>query len=295
MPGAKLSLDKVKELLDDARESGIEVVRLYGGEPLLHPDLAAMIRHGVQLGLSIYVTTNGLLLKQKIESLYEAGLRNITIGFYGTGSSYDSYVHRSDAFRRVEEGVAIVHRHYGGMSMQLNFLIMQPSCNSLALREAWAFATRYDMSFHTDLIHYSLPYFTEGVDRELQFTVADEQPIRALVDELIDLKSSDPHRMTDSMASLRSIPDWLLKGPGMRVPCDAHRMIWVGANGAVQLCYVTFHLGNIYETRLRNLLFTEAHNEAARNAFTLNCPNCHCERNSRIQKHLPSLYKYAIG
>jgi cyclic pyranopterin phosphate synthase len=79
----------------------------------------------------------------------------------------------------------------------------------------------------------------------------------------------------------------------MRVPCDAKKLIWVGADGTVQLCYVTFKLGNIRERPLRQMLFTPTHRNAARDAFSLNCPNCHCERNDRILKHLPSRLKYA--
>ena len=77
MPGHQLSLETVKTLLDDARPAGIETVRLYGGEPLLHPALPQMVRYAVDLGLSTYVTTNGLLLKEKIKPLYDAAARLI--------------------------------------------------------------------------------------------------------------------------------------------------------------------------------------------------------------------------
>ena len=111
------------------------------------------------------------------------------------GHAYNSYVQRDDRFRRMEEGVATVRRRYGAsVSMQLNFLIMRPSCSVAALQAAWRFAEQYDMSFHTDLIHYSLPYFTEGRDRELQFTEADRPAITELVAELARLKQADPKR-----------------------------------------------------------------------------------------------------
>jgi sulfatase maturation enzyme AslB (radical SAM superfamily) len=252
--------------------------------------------HAVGLHLPTYVTTNGVLFKQKIGGLYEAGLRNITVGFYGTGTAYNDYVHRGNSFHRLEEGVAAVRARYGSsVSMQLNFLIMRPSCNLESLHEAWRFAKRYDMSFHTDLIHYSLPYFTEGPGRQLQFTEADRSAIVDFVAELARLKQADPKRVRDSLPSIRSIPDWLLRGPGMRVPCDAHQLLWVGADGTVQLCYVTFRLGNLHEHRLRDLMFAEKHRQAAKNAFLLNCPNCHCGRNERILRHLQSRYKYSAS
>lgn len=293
MVGEQLTLAEVKTLLDDAKAAGVERVRLYGGEPLLHRDLPAMIRHAVGIGLAIYITTNGNLLRQKIDALADAGLKHITIGFYGTDRHYNDYVQRQDTFRRLRDGLQYTRdRHGKAFSLQLNYLIMRPSCTLEALHEAWAFAERFDMSFHTDLVHYSLPYFTDGIEAGLQFRPEDESAIRTLVKELARLKQEHPLRVRESLASIHSIPDWLLKGPGMRVPCDVKNLLWVGADGTVQLCYVTFKLGNIRERRLREMLFTDAHHQAARDAFQLNCPNCHCERDGRIQKHLPSRLRY---
>jgi MoaA/NifB/PqqE/SkfB family radical SAM enzyme len=293
MPGAQLPMNVVGEILDDAAEAGIRTVRLYGGEPLLHPHLPEMITYATGLGLSPYVTTNGILLGQKARQLHEAGLRNVTVGFYGVEDSYDKYVNRPGRFTRLERSIEDTRALLGSrLKMQLNFLLMRPSCSIEAVDAAWRFAERYDMTFHTDLVHYSLPYFTEGEDRELQFRPEDETRIRAVVEHLVSLKQGAPERFPEPIQSLNSIPDWLLQGPEMRVPCDIEKLIWIGADGTVQLCYVTFKLGNVFEKRLRDMLFTDAHNCAARSAYKLECPNCHCERATRIVRHIPSRIKY---
>jgi sulfatase maturation enzyme AslB (radical SAM superfamily) len=93
--------------------------------------------------------------------------------------------------------------------------------------------------------------------------------------------------------SLRSIPDWLFQGPEMRVPCDVYKMLWIGADGSVKLCYVTFELGNLHERRLSEILDSAAHKQAAQDAFQLKCPNCHCERDSRIRRDLDSRRRYS--
>ena len=213
MLGQQLSLDEVKGLLEDAREAGVETVRLYGGEPLLHPDLPQMVRHAVDLGLSTYVTTNGVLLRQRIDALFEAGLRDLTIGFYGTGEEYDAYTQRPGRFARLEEGLNYARSRYGSaLSLQLNYLIMRPSCRLEALQAAWDFAERFSMTFHTDLLHYSLPYFTDGIEADLHFRPADSAALGELVTELVRLKQSYPGRICESLASINSIPDWLLRG-----------------------------------------------------------------------------------
>jgi cyclic pyranopterin phosphate synthase len=253
-----------------------------------------MVEHGVKLGLRVYLTTNGILLKEKIDELYEAGLREITMGFYGAQEMYDSYVQRRKSFAQVEEGIAYLREKYGRkIRLYLNWLLMRPSCSIEALHEAYAFAEKYSMVMGVDLIHYSLPYFSEGPDRMLQFRPEDRPAIENVVAELMRLNGDGSGILNLPLPYLRSIPDWLLKGPNMRVPCDSYRMIWVGADGTVQLCYVTFKLGNLHEKRLREMLFTSEHQRAARDAFALNCPNCHCQAPDRISKHLPSRRRYS--
>jgi hypothetical protein len=59
-----------------------------------------------------------------------------------------------------------------------------------------------------------------------------------------------------------------------------------------ELCYVPFQLGNLHQSRLRELLHTDAQSAAARDAFALRCPNCHCGFDDRTRKHWPSRRQY---
>ena len=172
-------------------------------------------------------------------------------------------------------------------------MLMRPTCDPAALRDVLASARRFGARVQVDLVHYSLPYFSEGPDRCLQFRAEDRPRIDAVVAELVAAKHANPELIEQSELALRSIPDWLLLRERMRVPCDKYEMVWVGADGTVQLCYVTFRLGNLHERRLRDLLYTHAHACAARAAFALRCPNFHCGYDTRVARHLPSRRRYA--
>jgi molybdenum cofactor biosynthesis enzyme MoaA len=294
MPGAQLPFTLVRELLEDCQRFGIRSIRLYGGEPLLYKELTRVVEYAVNLGLHPWLTTNGILLKDKIDDLYAAGLRTVSIGFYGTDEQYNSYVQRAGKYEQMKRGVAYLRERYGmNIHLTIGWLLMRPTCNFDAVREMWSFAELYSAPVVVSLIHYSLPYFTEGPDGELQFRGEDRADIEEVVAELIRLKRLRPEMMRQSLMSLRSIPDWLLKGPEMKVPCDRYRLLWVGANGVVQMCYVTFVLGNLHENRLSQMLFSQKHQEAARDAFQLKCPNCHCSYPKRIESHLPSHLRYS--
>jgi cyclic pyranopterin phosphate synthase len=293
MDRAALPLPLLRDALDDAAAAGMSTVRLYGGEPLLHKDIVRVVEHATSRGLKTYITTNGTHLGLKVDELVAAGLRFATIGFYGVGQAYDEYVQRGGHFERLERSLEQVRqRHGSSLGLQLNFVLTRESCSLEAVDAAWAFAERFDMRFHIDLVSFSVPFFNAGPDGALPFRVEDRDLVTAVASRLLALKERDPKRFVHSRTFLRALPDWVILQERMRVPCDAYEMIWIGADGTVQLCDVSFPLGNLHRERLRDILFSAAHRRACADGFQLKCPNCICRVESRTSKHLPSVMKY---
>lgn len=294
MGGVMLPLDVIKTALDDARSVGVTTARFFGGEPLLHPHLPEMVAYAKQLGFDVYVTSNGTLLKSRFDQLYEAGLRFISMGFYGVGEHYNGYTQRPGHFQKLEESLMYVRSKYGSdVNLQLNWVLMRPTCNLEALHAAWEFAQRFKMIFHIDPVSYTLPFFNDGPEDELPFRAGDDELLAPIVTELIRLKRSDPDRFWHGEPYLRSLPDWLLRQDQMVMPCLSYTLIWVGADGTVQLCDTTFPLGNLHQTRLKDILYSQAHKKACRDAFEVKCPNCLCGSETRIVQHRPSFLKYS--
>ena len=98
--GATIAAKLVVDLLHDATAAGFHKVRLYGGEPLLHRDLPKMIQVACGLGLIPYITTNAVLLGEKIDELYDAGPTITHDWGLRDHSSYDQYVQRADSYER---------------------------------------------------------------------------------------------------------------------------------------------------------------------------------------------------
>ena len=91
----ELTTTEVKKLLDEiVSRSNETMVVLTGGEPLLRRDLEQLVEHGSELGLSMVVGTNGLMLtEQRVTTLKAAGVM-------GMGISLDSLdPHTHDTFR----------------------------------------------------------------------------------------------------------------------------------------------------------------------------------------------------
>jgi molybdenum cofactor biosynthesis enzyme MoaA len=176
MKGEQLSWVALKGALDDAKWAGIEKVRFYGGEPLLHPRIVDAVAYARTIGLEPYITTNGLLLRQKIDALYAAGLRLVTIGFYGEEEHYDSYTQRAGRFRLLDESLTYVRENYGSyLELQLNYVLLKPTGSVTAVDEAWEFARRFNMHLHVDLANNSAPFFNTG-GSPLSFDETDRIP-----------------------------------------------------------------------------------------------------------------------
>jgi cyclic pyranopterin phosphate synthase len=293
MPGARLDLPHVCDAIDDAAAAGVQRVRFYGGEPLLHPDLAAMVRHTCGRGVRPYITTNATHLGLRIRELFGAGLRLATVGFYGIDEAYDGYTQKRGHFQRLERSLSAVRDQYGdAFELQLNFVLLRQTCTVAALEAAWAFAQRFEMFFHVDLANYAAPFFVRGFDNDLQLRPEDRAAAEEVARRMLVLKRAEPRRFLHSEPFIRSIPDWLLLGPAMRVACDAYDHIWVGADGTLQLCDVALPLGNLHQMRLRDVLFSPKHVSAARDGFRLNCPNCTCKAEPRIAKDAQAQRRY---
>jgi cyclic pyranopterin phosphate synthase len=292
MVGEQLDLATVRDALTDARRAGVATVRFYGGEPLLHPDLSRMVAHAAELGMDAYVTTNGTLLDRRIDELYAAGLRWLTIGFYGVGDRYDRYTQRPGHFERLRRGLSAVRERFGAaVQVQINYMLSRHSCSIDDVRAAIDFARAFDLHLHVDPISKAIPFFRDptGV---LDLTEEHRAQLEAVTAELLRYKAERPDRVPPSATFLRALPDLLLHDAAHAIPCDAYELIWVGADGSVQLCDTHFPLGSLREERLRDILFSPAHCRAAIDGFRLRCPACMCKIDSRMRRHTASIHRY---
>jgi len=107
-PTQSLSLETVKELLDEGAAKGQAAVGLNGiCEPLLSPDLPDIVRYARSVGmLDVMFNTNGLLLDQAVSrELIQAGLTRIMISLdAATPDTYKKIRIGSD-FARVTENI----------------------------------------------------------------------------------------------------------------------------------------------------------------------------------------------
>ncbi|BCA57020.1 Cyclic pyranopterin monophosphate synthase 3 [Nitrospira sp. KM1] len=107
-----LSFEEMATLTSYFTDLGVDKVRLTGGEPLLRRDLPRLIRLLLQNRhiTEIALTTNGILLADQIQALYEAGLHRVTISLDTLRPERFRQLTRRDEYARVLEGIESVGR-----------------------------------------------------------------------------------------------------------------------------------------------------------------------------------------
>ena len=106
-PSSMLTADEIVRVVGIATALGIERVRLTGGEPLLHPDLLAIVRGiaGLPQAPDLALTTNGIGLARLAGPLAEAGLQRINVSLDTTDPSVFKAITRRDRLDEVLAGL----------------------------------------------------------------------------------------------------------------------------------------------------------------------------------------------
>ncbi len=107
-----LSFEEIERFVRIAVSLGVNKIRITGGEPLVRKDLPELIRKLVSIpGVrDLALTTNGVLLGQHAEALYEAGLRRLNVHLDTLDRERFLKITRRDDLGRVLEGIEIARR-----------------------------------------------------------------------------------------------------------------------------------------------------------------------------------------
>ena len=99
----------VKECVDAVEECGTPMVSIPGGEPLLHPDIKEIVEALVARKKYIYLCTNALLLKEKLEAGTFKPSKYLTFSVHmdGQEENHDFAVCREGTYQRAVDGIRL--------------------------------------------------------------------------------------------------------------------------------------------------------------------------------------------
>lgn len=90
-PKSFMSIENFRKIIDEMSEHVLFLFLYYIGEPFMHPKIYEMINYANKKKISIYTSTNGLLIDtpEKAGKLVESGLDTLLISF--TGADKENY------------------------------------------------------------------------------------------------------------------------------------------------------------------------------------------------------------
>lgn len=121
-----LTFEEIYALTDVFTALGVDKVRITGGEPLLRrnlPTLIRMLRDNRRI-TDIALTTNGILLADQAEALYDAGLHRITVSLDTLKPERFRALTRRDTHAQVLDGIEAVLR-LGFTGLKLDTVAMR--------------------------------------------------------------------------------------------------------------------------------------------------------------------------
>jgi hopanoid biosynthesis associated radical SAM protein HpnH len=95
----------VQDCLDAVDECGAPVVSIPGGEPLLHPQIDEIVHGIIAKKKFVYLCTNALLLKKKLDLFSPSDYLTFSIHLDGLEEEHDAAVCRDGVFERAVEAI----------------------------------------------------------------------------------------------------------------------------------------------------------------------------------------------
>jgi cyclic pyranopterin phosphate synthase len=102
-----LTFEEIERFVRIAVTLGVRKLRITGGEPLLRKDLPTLVRKlgSIQGIEDMALTTNGVLLTEQAQALYDAGLRRLNVHLDTLDRERFKQITRRDDFDRVLAGI----------------------------------------------------------------------------------------------------------------------------------------------------------------------------------------------
>lgn len=205
-----ISVDEVVKRAEESKKKGAKIIRLFGGEPTIHPELCPMIERLTRMGLKVWILSNGFLLGTKkdiVNKLKAFGLKGVCLQFDSFKEATLDYYCR-DYLK--EKSAAIEHLIEADISVGFNCTVSRRNISELGqlLKKEIAFGANVKNlvfgsaapvgRFHIDP--------DESVDRE----------------EIISSFIKDPEQTYFSFDDVFALPTFLPWGAQIHPDCGAH-------------------------------------------------------------------------
>lgn len=115
----ELTIDEMKEIVDEARKMGCRRWSISGGEPMLRPDFAEIFDYITRKSISYSLNTNGTLITPQIAQLMRRRGSKMVALYGATAEVHDHITRNRGSFEATMRGFAYLKEAGAGFTVQL--------------------------------------------------------------------------------------------------------------------------------------------------------------------------------
>ena len=100
-----MTIEEIIELATTFRDLGVDTIRLTGGEPLVRKNFGYLIEELAKLGVTLKITTNGIMLDKYLDLFQKIGLKKINLSLDTLDKAKSVFITKRDYFDRIWKNI----------------------------------------------------------------------------------------------------------------------------------------------------------------------------------------------
>ncbi len=118
-----MSLEEIIGLATTFRDLGVDTIRLTGGEPLVRKNFGYLVEELAKLGVTLKITTNGIMLDKYLDLFKKIGLRKINLSLDTLDKAKSVFITKRDYFERILKNLEMALAM--DMEVKLNIVLIK--------------------------------------------------------------------------------------------------------------------------------------------------------------------------
>ncbi len=100
-----MTLEEIIDLARTFRNLGVDTIRLTGGEPLVRKNFGYLVEELAKLGVTLKITTNGIMLDKYLDLFQKIGLKKINLSLDTLDKAKSVFITKRDYFDRIWKNI----------------------------------------------------------------------------------------------------------------------------------------------------------------------------------------------
>ncbi len=118
-----MTLEEIIAITRTFRDLGVDTVRLTGGEPLVRKNFGFLVEELAKLGVTLKLTTNGIVLDKYLDLFDKIGLRKINFSLDTLDKAKSIFITKRDYYERIMRNLEMALDM--GMNIKLNVVLIK--------------------------------------------------------------------------------------------------------------------------------------------------------------------------